>query len=169
MKKTSAFFIALFAILAMPLIMSVMATAISTEVAGTATLSVTSIGDIRITKSGIMHQVGAQASGPIIGATLSGQMQIELDAAFNMNTGEGVAWGTFVISDAQGTFEGMFRVKDTDFIQFKGTGEGHGTGAYGGMMVQLLFQGEDLYRAGYTGPDGLTMTYSGRVLSPKGI
>ena len=159
---------ALLAMSAMAVIVPVMASATRTTVAGNATLSVTSIGDIHITRSGILHQAGAEASGPITG-DLSGEMQIELGAYLNTNTGEGVAWGTFVITDAQGTFEGMFRVKDTNFIHFTGTGEGHGTGAYEGMMVQLSFQGEDLYRGGYTGPNGLTMTYSGRILSPKGI
>lgn len=145
------------------------ASATRTAVAGDITLSVTSIGDIRITKSGVMHQVGAEASGPVSGAVLSGQMQIVLNANFNLNTGEGVAFGTFVITDTQGTFEGMFRVRDTGFIHFEGSGEGHGTAAYEGMTVQLLFQGIDLYRGGYTGPNGLTMAYAGSILSPKGI
>jgi hypothetical protein len=144
------------------------ACATRTAVAGNITLSVTSIGDISITRSGIMHQVGAAASGPVSGA-ISGQMQIVLNANFNLNTGEGVAFGTFVISNTQGMFEGMFRVQDTGFIYFEGSGEGQGTAAYEGMKIQLLFQGTDLYRIGYTGPDGLTMTYDGSILSPKGI
>lgn len=166
MRKVLTFVIAL---LAMSAIAPVMASATRTAIAGTATLSVTSIGDIRITKSGIMHQVAAQASGPIIGATLSGQMQIELNANFNMNTGKGSAFGTFVITDSQGTFEGRFTVRDTGFIYFEGTLEGHGTDAYEGMMLQAQFEGIDLYRSGYMGPDGLTMTYVGSILSPKGI
>jgi hypothetical protein len=156
------------ALLAISAVTSVMAAATRVDVSGTATLSVTSIGDIRITKSGMMHQVAAQASGPMTG-DLPGQMQIELSANFNLNTGEGVAFGTFVITNSQGTFAGMFRVQDTGYINFEGTGEGHGTNAYAGMMVQLQFQGQDLYRAGYTGPDGLTMIYAGFILSPKGI
>jgi hypothetical protein len=136
-----------------------------TAVSGTAILSVTSIGDVQITKSGIMHQVAAQASGNMTG-DLSGQMQIELSANFNTNTGKGVARGTFVITNSQGTFEGVFRVRDTGFINFKGTGEGHGTGIYAGMIVQLQLQGKDLYRGGYMGPNGLNMTYTGFLLSP---
>jgi hypothetical protein len=168
LKKILVFLAALLALSAITVIMPVMASATRTPVAGNATLSVTSIGDIHITKSGILHQADAQASGPMTG-DVSGEMQIELSASFNTNTGEGVAWGEFLITNAQGTFEGMFRVKDTGFIHFIGTGEGHGTGAYEGMMVQLLFQGEDLYRSGYSGTNGLTMTYSGSVLSPKGV
>jgi hypothetical protein len=168
LRRISTFSLALLAISAFMVITPVWASAIRTPIAGNVTLSVTSIGDIRITKSGILHQADAEASGPVTG-DFTGEMQIELSANFNINTGEGVAWGTFVITDAQGTFEGMFRVKDTNFIQFTGTGEGLGTGAYEGMTIRLSFQGEDLYRAGYTGPDGLTMTYSGCMLSPKGI
>jgi len=157
------------ALLAVSVIAPVMASATRTAVSGSATLSVTDIGDVRITKSGIMHQVAAQASGPVTGAALSGQMQIELNANFNMNTGEGVAFGTFVITDSQGTFEGVFRVQDTGFIYFKGALVGHGTAVYEGMMLRLQFEGIDLYRGGYTGPDGLNMTYTGFVLSPKGV
>ena len=165
MRKFLMFITALLAMLA---VAPVMASATRTAIAGNATLSVTSIGDIQITKSGIMHQTGAQASGPITGAVLSGQMEIELSAAFNLNTGKGVAWGKFAITTSQGTFEGMFRVKDTDFIYFEGSGEALGTGGYEGMILQFRFQGEDLYRSGYTGPDGLTMDYAGSILSPKG-
>ena len=156
------------ALLIISVVAPVMASATRTSIAGSATLSVTDIGDIRITKSGIMHQVGAHASGPVTGTTLSGTMEIELNANFNMNTGEGVAFGTFVITDSQGTFEGMFRVQDTGFIYFTGALVGHGTAAYEGMMLQLRFQGEDQYRAGYTGPEGLTMNCTGSILSPKG-
>lgn len=157
------------ALLAISVITPVMASARREAVVGAATLSVTSIGDVRITDSGIMHQVAAQASGPTAGASLSGQMEIKINANFNLNTGEGVAFGSFMITDTQGTFQGMFRVRDTGFIYFEGSGEAHGTGAYEGMMLQLQFQGTDLYRGGYMGPDGLTMTYSGYIVSPKGI
>jgi hypothetical protein len=146
------------------------ASATRTGVTGTMTLSVSFIGDINITKSGIMHQVGARASGTVASdsSELSGDMDIELSANFNLNTGEGVAFGSFVITNAEGSFEGMFRVKDTGFINFEGTLEGHGTDAYRGKMVQLRFGGTDLYRGGYTGPDGLTGTCEGFILSPKG-
>lgn len=69
----------------------------------------------------------------------------------------------------ESVFEGVFRVRDTGFIYFEGTLEGHGTEAYEGLLLQLQFQGTDLYRSGYTGPDGLTMTYEGFKLSPRGI
>jgi hypothetical protein len=147
--------------------MPVSASATRIPIAGDATLSVTSIGDIRITKSGILHQAGAEASGLITG-DFSGEMQIKLNANFNLNTGEGVAFGAFMITDSMGAFEGMFRVSDTGFVNFEGRGEAHGTGVYEGMMLQLQFQGTDLYRSGYTGPDGLTMTYTGFMLQPKG-
>lgn len=163
MKKVLMLVVALLAIM---VITPVMGSATRTPVFGTATLSVTSIGDLRVAGNKILHQVTAEASGNITG-NLAGQMQIELNANFNLNTGIGIAYGMFAITTSQGTFEGMFRVRDTGFIHFKGSGEGHGTGAYQGMMVQLLFQGEDLYRSGYTGPDGLTMNYTGFILSPK--
>lgn len=166
MRKFLTFIVAL---LAISVVAPVMASATRIAIVGDATLSVTSIGDVRITKSGIMHQTDAQASGPITGAVLSGQMEIELSASFNINTGEGVAWGKFIITTSQGTFEGMFRVKDTNFIYFEGAGEALGTGGYEGMLLQFQFQGEDLYRGGYAGPDGLTMNYAGSILAPKGI
>jgi len=159
------------ALLAISVITPVIAHAAATRtyLTGDMILSVDSIGDISITKSGIMHQVGAQASGTFLSSSpeLSGNMHIELSANFNLNTGEGIAFGSFVIINAEGSYEGMFRVKDTGFVNFVGTLEGHGTDAYEGKMVQLQFGGIDLYRGGYTGPDGLTGTCEGFILSPK--
>jgi hypothetical protein len=158
------------ALLAMSVITPVMASATRTGVTGTISLTATSAGDLHVTKSGILHQVGAQASGPVVStsAELSGEMEIELNANFNLNTGEGIAFGSFVISGAQGSYEGMFRVWDTGFIHFTGTGEGHGTDAYEGKMVQLQFDGIDLYRDADPSTNGITMTFSGSILSPKG-
>jgi hypothetical protein len=157
------------ALLAMSVITPVMASATRTGVTGTMSLTATSLGDVHVTKSGIMHQVGAQASGTVVGDSpeLSGDMYIELNANFNLNTGEGVAFGSFVITNAEGSFEGMFRVRDTGFINFVGTLEGHGTDAYEGKMVQLQFDGIDLYRDADPNTNGITMTFLGFILSPK--
>lgn len=171
MRKVLTIVVVLLAISVIaPVITCAWASATRTEFSGTMTLSVDSIGDISITKSLIMHQVGAQASGTVLSSSpeLSGDMVIELGANFNLNTGEGVAFGSFVITNAGGSYEGRFTVKDTGFINFEGTFEGHGTGAYEGKMVQLQMQGTDLYRGGYEGEDGLTGTFAGFILSPKG-
>ncbi len=142
------------------------AIAVRTALTGTLTMSVTSIGNINITKNGIMHQTDAQASGPLISTQLSGQIQIMLNANFNLNTGEGIAFGTFTITNDQGTFGGVFRVHDTQYIQFAGTLEARGTGQYAGMILKLQMTGTDLYRAGYTGANGLSATFEGYTISP---
>ncbi len=141
------------------------AAAVRTEITGTFTMSVTSIGDINVTKNGIMRQTYAQASGPITSTEVSGQIQIVLNAIFNLNTGEGIAFGTFTITKDGGTFEGVFRVHDTEFIHFTGSLEARGTGIYSGMMLKLQMTGTDLYRGGYMGADGLTATFEGYTIS----
>ncbi len=141
------------------------AIAVRTELTGTFTMSVISIGNINITKNGIMHQTNAQASGPLTSTELSGQIQIVLNANFNLNTGKGIAFGTFTITNDEGTFEGVFRVHDTQYIHFTGTLEARGTGQYAGMILKLQMTGTDLYRAGYTGADGLSATFEGYKIS----
>lgn len=141
------------------------APAIRTEITGIFTMSVTSIGDINIAKSNIMRQVDAAASGPLTSTELSGQLEIVLNAIFNLDTGAGIAFGTFTVANAAGTFEGRFVVHDTEYIQFTGTLEGRGTGAYAGMILKVEMTGTDLYRAGYTGADGLTATFTGYMIS----
>ncbi len=136
-----------------------------TETMGTFTMSVTSIGDINITKSNMMRQVGAEASGPLTSTEFSGQIQIVLNAIFNLNTGEGIAFGSFTITNAAGAFEGRFVVHDTGYINFKGMLEARGTGTYAGMILKLEMTGTDLYRSGYTGPDGLSATFTGYLIS----
>lgn len=145
------------------------APATRTEIVGTYTMSVTSIGAIDITKSNIMHQVGAEASGPISSTALSGNIQIVLNAIVNLNTGEGVAFGAFTVTDVAGAFEGRFTVWDTEYIHYTGKLQGYGRGAYAGMILKLEFEGTDLYRGGYTGPDGLTASFSGYLMSPHDI
>jgi hypothetical protein len=141
------------------------AIAVRTALTGTLTMSVTSMGNINVTKNGIMRQTDAQASGPLTSTELSGQIQIVLNAVFNLNTGEGIAFGTFTITNDEGTFAGVFRVHDTQYIQFKGTLEARGTGLYAGMILKLKMTGTDLYRGGYTGADGLSATFEGYTIS----
>ena len=166
MKRILMFVIVL---LALSVITPGIANAIATrtEVAGTMSMTATWPGDIYVLKSGIVRQVGAEASGPVTSTELSGQIQIVLNAIFNLNTGEGIAFGSFTITNAAGTFEGMFRVRDTGYIHFTGTLEGRGTGAYAGMMLKLQMTGTDLYRGGYSGADGLSATFAGLMISPK--
>jgi hypothetical protein len=170
MKRVLMFVIVLLAI-------SVMTSGIAyapaevTDVTGTFSMTATYPGEIKVAKSGIMLQRGALASGPIGGddSRLSGQLQIVLNANFNTNTGEGVAFGSFIITNDAGTFEGRFTTKDSDYILFDGKIEGHGTGAYRGLLLKLDMTGIDTYRNGVEDiPESISATFTGYILSPHG-
>jgi hypothetical protein len=146
------------------------ARALRTEVTGTFSMTADLPGDIYVLKSGIMRQVGAEASGPIESTDprLTGVLHIVLNVIFNLNTGEGVAFGSFTISNADGTFEGRFTVKDTDYILFEGALEGHGTAAYEGLLMKLEMMGTDLYRDADPATNGITADFIGYIMSPQG-
>ncbi len=146
------------------------AAATRTEISGTINLTATWTGDVYITKSGIIRQVGGEASGPIdcTDARVKGQMQIVLSVIFNLKTEKGVGRGSFTISNAAGTFEGVFNVWDTDFIFFKGRLEGRGTNDYKGMMLRLEFSGKDWYRDSDPNTNGIEAIFTGNIMSPHG-
>ena len=152
-----------------PGIVNAMAT--RTELTGTYDMTATWPGDIYVLESGIMRQVGAVASGPITSSDprLTGVLQIELYAIFNLNTGKGNAFGSCKISNAAGTFEGRFTVKDTDYVYFEGEVEGHGTAAYEGLLVKLEMAGIDLYRDADPATNGISADFTGHILSPHGV
>jgi len=147
------------------------AAATRTEIAGTIDLTATSTGDVYVTKSGIIRQIGGEASGPIDCPDLhvKGQMQIVLSVIFNLKTERGVGRGLFTIGNAAGTFEGVFNVWDTDFIFFTGRLEGRGTNAYEGMVLHLEFSGKDWYRDNDPNTNGIEAIFAGYIMSPHGI
>jgi len=148
----------------------VVAPAVRTEVTGTMSMTATWPGDIYVLKSGMVRQVGAEASGPIASSDprLTGVLEIVLYAVFSLKTGEGVGFGSFTISGAEGTFEGMFTVKDTNYIQFQGKLEGHGTAAYEGLLLKLEMTGTDWYRDADPGTNGIFADFVGYIASPQG-
>lgn len=141
------------------------------EIDGTLSMTASNPGDIYVLQSGIMRQVGAVASGPITSSDprLTGALQIELYVIFNLNTGTGNGFGSFVISSAAGTFEGRFTVKDTNYINFEGMLEGHGTGAYDGSLLKVMMVGIDLYRDADASTNGISATFTGQILSLNGV
>ena len=89
-----------------------------------------------------------------------------LNQVFNLNTGEGVGFGSFTVSNAAGTFEGKFTTKDTSYVLFEGKVEGHGTGAYEGLLVKLDMSGFDWYMDADSETNGIEATFTGSILSP---
>jgi hypothetical protein len=146
------------------------APATRTEIEGTFSMTATWPGEIKVTKNGIMIQRGAEASGPVTSSDtrLTGVLQIELCVIFNLNTGKGNGFGSSTFSNAYGTFEGRFTVKDTDYILFEGKVEGHGTGAYEGLLLKFEMTGTDLYRDADPATNGIDATFTGYILSPHG-
>lgn len=170
MKRILMFVIVLLAIAVVtPRIADAMA--IRTEFTGTYSMTATWPGDIYVLKSGIVRQVGAEASGPIVSSDprLTGVLQIVLNGVFSVNTGEGVGFGSLTISNAAGTFEGRFTTKDTDHVYFDGKVEGHGTGAYEGLLVKLDMAGIDLYRDADPATNGISATFAGYISSAHGV
>lgn len=130
-------------------------------VKGSITAYLTAQGEVRMTRGNIVIQRNTEAEGPVSG-DLSGTIHITSDVNLNLNTGEGVSFGTFVFTDTHGTFKGMWQVRYTDFVYFEGAAEGHGSEAYAGMLVKLSFKGSNP-------SDVINIDYEGTVLSPKGL
>ena len=148
------------ALLVLSVIAPAMASATKIPVKGSITAILTVPGEVRITEGNIMIQRDTEAEGPASG-DLAGKIHISSNVNLNLNTGKGVAFGTFVFTDAHGTFKGMWRVRYTGFVHFEGAAEGHGNGAYDGMLVKLSFKG-------LNPPGVINIDYEGIVLSPKG-
>lgn len=146
------------------------ATATRSEFTGSLSMIATAPGDLYFLKSGIMRQVGAEVSGNVIGSDerATGTLSIVLNAVVNLNTGEGVALGSFTLTNAGGAFEGRFTVKDTDYVLFEGALEGHGTGGYKGLLLKLEMTGIDLYRDADPDTNGITADTAGYIVSAHG-
>ena len=146
------------------------ATATRSEFTGSFSMTATALGDLYFLKSGIMRQVGAEASGDVVSSDerATGVLSIVLNAIVNLNTGEGVAFGSFTFTNDDGAFEGRFTVKDTDYILFEGTLEGHGTGGYEGLLLKLEMTGTDWYRDADPATNGINAETVGYILSAHG-
>lgn len=169
MRKVLMFVIVLLALSVItPGIVKAMAT--RTVVTGSFSMTATWPGEIKVTKSGIMIQKGAEASGPVVSddPRLTGTLEIVLNVIFNLNTGDGNAFGTFIVSNADGTFEGKFENKDTGYVFYTGKAEAHGTGAYEGLLLKFDMEGMDWYRDGDEGTNGIDGDFTGYILSPHG-
>jgi len=141
------------------------AAAVRTEVTGTYSMTATAPGDIFVLKSGILRQAGAEASGPIVSSDprVTGTLEIVLYRVVNLNTGKGQGFGSFTVSNAGGTFEGRFTVKDTGFVSFEGAVEGRGTGGYEGLLVKFDMTGTDLT---LVGGGSISASFTGSILEP---
>jgi hypothetical protein len=148
----------------------VLAAATRSEFTGSFSMTATAPGDLYFLKSGIMRQVGAEASGNVVSSDerATGVLSIVLNVIFNLNTGEGVAFGSFTFTNAGGAFEGRFTVKDTDYTLFEGALEGHGTGGYKGLLLKLEMTGIDLYRDADPDTNGITAETVGYIISAQG-
>ncbi len=119
-------------------------------------------GTMWTTKDGIQHVRGAISEGTISG-DLSGTFSIISHETVDLNTGEGVNHGKFILILDEGTFEGSFQSTIVMYT-FSGTFIGHGTGAYKGQKLMGLHEGELIFD---TIPV-VQMTLEGIMFSPKG-
>jgi hypothetical protein len=125
-------------------------------------------GRVWTSEEGILQIRGAEGAGVTTG-DIPGIMTFTLNAAIDMSTGEGRAWGTYVSTDDYGnTFEGIWLVSVTGYVNIEGIGVGHGTGAYEGMLFKSSFWGVNLYLGGLPPevPNGVWFDFVGIILSP---
>jgi hypothetical protein len=91
---------------------------------------------------GVQHTRDFPLSGPVWG-DLNGNLSIIFNTNLNLATGDGTAFGSFVLAvewnGFQGTFEGRSKAKYQSFLVTNGYGVGHGTGDFEGMQIQLSF------------------------------
>jgi hypothetical protein len=163
-----------FALVALSILTPGIAHAVAARTVFTGSLSLTATwpGDIQMLKSGLMRQVGAEVSGEVVSSDArldGGVLSIVLNAVVNLNTGEGVAFGSFTITTADGAFEGRFRVKDTHYILFEGNLEGRGTGSYEGLLLKLEMNGTDWYRDADPATNGIFGDTVGYIVSAHGL
>lgn len=160
------------ALLVLWLVIPVMATATTIPVSGSflGSADPNAPGVVWISEEGILQIRGAEGAG-VTSGDIPGTMAFTLNAAIDLSTGEGRAWGTYVSSDGYGnTFEGTWLVSVTGYVNIEGISVGHGTGAYEGMLFQNSFWGANLYLGGLPPevPNGVWFDFDGTILSPKG-
>ena len=95
---------------------------------------------------GVQHTRDFPLSGPVWG-DLNGTLSIIFNTNLNLTTGDGTAFGSFILAvewnGLQGTFEGRSKAKYQSFLVTDGYGVGHGTGDFEGMQIHLAFFNED--------------------------
>ena len=90
---------------------------------------------------GVQHIRDFPLAGPVWG-DLNGTLTTSFNVNLNLTTGDGTAFGTFVLevewNGLTGTFEGRASGKYEGF-RISGQGIGHGTGDFEGMQMQAYF------------------------------
>ncbi len=122
-----------------------------------------SLGKVWITKGNVQHVMGAESDGTVTG-DISGTMWLVSYETVNLETGDGVNHGKFVLTVDEGAFEGSFRSVVTP-DGFSGTFVGHSTGMYKEQKMLGSYEGE------LTIVDAVPvveMVLEGIILSPKG-
>jgi len=99
-----------------------------------------------ISEEGIVQIRDAVGNGTMTG-DLPGMMTFIINAAFDPTTGTAKAWGKYVSTDNYGnTFEGNFLATISYWgNHIEGSSEGHGTGAYEGMILKNKYSGYNAY------------------------
>lgn len=93
----------------------------------------------------IMQIRDGVGTGTVTG-DIPGTMTFTLNAAFDLTTGKGIAWGKFVSNDEYGnTFEGIWTMSISNWGNIEGRSVGRGTGAYKGMLFINAFSGYNAY------------------------
>lgn len=144
-KKISVFAMALFVLCMIS--PAIAAPATKTSVTGEFFGYATAPGTQWITEGGIV-QIRDGAGEGIVTGELSGSMAFTMNAAFDLTTGKGRAWGKFVCRDNDGkvTFEGTWLMSISYWgNSVEGKSAGHGTGAYEGMLLKNPFWGYNAY------------------------
>ena len=134
------------AIVALLMITPVMAAATKTFVTGEFFGYATASGTQWMSEEGIVQIRDAVGTGWLTG-DIPGFMTFTMNAAFDPATGTGRAWGTYVSTDDYGnTFEGTWLMSVSYWGNYiDGRSEGHGTGAYDGMLLRNRFWGYNMY------------------------
>ncbi|HUS34627.1 MAG TPA: hypothetical protein VM680_04670 [Verrucomicrobiae bacterium] len=101
-------------------------------------------GKIWVSDDGVQHTRDFPLAGPVWG-DLNGTLTTSFNTNLNLTTGDGTAFGSFVLAvewnGLVGTFEGRAEGKYEDFV-ISGHGPGHGTGDFEGMQIHLYFFNE---------------------------
>ncbi|HUS34628.1 MAG TPA: hypothetical protein VM680_04675 [Verrucomicrobiae bacterium] len=99
-------------------------------------------GKVWTTSDGIQHIRDFAVSGPVSG-DINGTLTVIANINWNLATGEGTAYGTFVLAvewnGLTGTFVGRSQWKYSGFKVQDGQGVGHGTGDFEGMQLFANF------------------------------
>ena len=131
----------------------------TTRSAITATLGPTTVetpGRTRVSADGIIH-VRDQTEKGLINGDIVGMVTLVTNANVALETGDGVGFGTFVITTSEGTWEGRFQ---GPFDGGLGSGSfvAHGAGAFEGLILKGAFV--------ETGAETNTFAVTGEIIDP---